>query len=245
MTGSAYSWLPATAFTPSAVNAVLENALVGWAGRWFVGTVAVGAVYAGLTGPRLPQVTQIDAAGRGATAIALGRTKRVLLEKMLGLSLQGCTLNQHDHQLLDSLGKMALTNLVEQIDGWLETYGPDASGSEQLTLTLSVEGGEILQLDLPRSALAATLRANATALGSPQKLNRRADALGDTAVSVDALLGVSSVSFADFAHLTVGDVLLLEGTTEDPARLRLAMTGSPLAPAELGRDDDRVTLTLN
>ena len=245
MTGSAYSWLPATAFTPSAVNAVLENALVGWAGRWFVGTVAVGAVYAGLTGPRLPQVTQIDASGRGTAATALGRTKRALLEKMLGLSLQGCTLNQHDHQLLDSIGKTALTDLVEQIDGWLEAYGSDASGSEHLNLTLSIDGCEILQLDLPRSALAAAIRAHATALARPQKLDRRKDALANTVVQVDALLGVSSVSFADFTHLAVGDVLLLEGATEDPAKLRLAATGVSLAPAELGRDDDRVTLTLN
>lgn len=239
-------WLPDSAFTPAAIDAALADLLRDWSIRWFEGQISVDAVTLGSTGHRLPQVTQIGASGRTCSTTALGRVKRALLEKLLGLSLQGCTLGEADHRLLDALGREAMDDLLSQIDLWADKQRADGGVHDQVAVSLCADGMEIMQLLIARETLASALKSAVKPVVTlASDLTKRTSALGDTDVRVEAVLGSGKISFADLSQLAVGDVLLLDQATEEAAELRLTGTGVSLARGELGRDEHHVTITLN
>lgn len=246
MTPIASAWLPETAFTPTAIDAVLGDLFASWSEHWFDGRITVGAVRPSLAGHHLPQITQIDVTGCRSSATVSGRAKRSLLEKLLGLGLQGCSLSEKDHRLLDALAKNAMEDLIAHSDAWSENHGISNDSENQLTLVLCVDGAEILHLQLHRSALAAAVRIrSAKSSMSSSRTESRDVALAKTPLTVNAVLGVGKVSFADLSELAVGDVVLLDRPIDGAIDLTLAINGGILATGSLGRDDARVTLKLN
>lgn len=244
MSAVATNWLPDSGYTPAAIGMAFGDLFQSWSARWFEGRVSVATVITSSTGQHLPQVTQIDVSGSTCTATALGCVKRVLLEKLLGLSLQGCSLNETDHRVLDALGREAMNDLVARTDSWIEKRRD--LGDHQITVGLCADGAEILQLHLPRGVLAAAIKsATEPLMASPADLTRRNAVLADTGVMVDAVLGMGKISFGELSELAIGDVLLLDRATDSAADLRLVASGALLAAGQLSHNDDHVVLTLN
>ena len=241
MTLPVRDWLPTEAFSESAVKTALCGPVERWSKRWFAkGAVAVAAVHPAEIAE--PSSQSRIAAGTLAEAELTGRGKRVLLEAALDVELAGQTLSEGDHAVLEAFAGAALQDLVSILD---ETFRAAADGNgPRLRISLSLGGGDLLAVTLPRHVLVPALRARlAAARGNRDVPRSRLGALASTKVTAEAVLGQAELSFADLSNLGVGDVVILDRPLQEPVDLRLS-GGQRIGRGRLSRNGGRVAIQL-
>jgi len=243
---SCRAWLPDAALTLDRISAALSVCLQEWAEAW-IGDAVTAAQVQFLNASQIStQVGRVHAAGSATTVSSEARTKRALLEALLGTSLHGHVFTERDHRLLDGLAGRALEDLVARCDRLVGAFPAPAATARIAILTLRCPAGEIAKLELPHAALAGLVKASLGDVRSkPMSISSRAQALGEATVEIEAVLGENILRFEDIAGLAVGDVLLLDRSLDEPAQIRLAQAGVVLGAGLLSRDANRVALTIN
>jgi len=243
---SCSAWLPDAALTLDRISAALSVCLQEWAEAWIGDAVTAAQVQFSDAAQISTQVGRIHAAGSATTVSSEARTKRTLLEALLGTSLHGHVLTERDHRLLDGLAGRALEDLVARCDRLVSAFPAPAETARIAILTLRCPAGEIAKLELPHAALAGLVKAS---LGDVRtkatSIRSRAQALDEATVEIEAILGENILRFEDVAGLAVGDVLLLDRSLDEPAQIRIAQAGVTLGAGVLSRDGNRVALTIN
>ena len=243
---SCRAWLPDAALTLDRISAALSVCLQEWAEAWIGDAVTAAQVQFSDAAQISTQVGRIHAAGSATTVSSEARTKRALLEALLGTSLHGHVLTERDHRLLDGLAGRALEDLVARCDRLVGVIPVPAATARVLVVTLRCPAGEIAKLELPHAALAGLVKASlGDNHGKPMAISSRVEALGEAAVEIEAVLGENILRLEDVAGLAVGDVLLLARSLDEPAQIRIAQADMVLGAGILSRDGNRVALTIN
>ncbi len=240
MSEVARSWLPAEAFTVSAVKAVLAVAVAPWSDAWFARReVAVSAVRHG--GIQKVREQRLEAKGSVATAHLPGPGKRLLLEAALDTDLAQKELCESDHRVLDAFAGVILEDLVARLDAAL-TDG-DGTRGDSIDVTLTIGDRELVTVLLPSNALVPALKAR---YGAPRRAQvkpaNRFAALGPTEIVVEGVLGQAEIGMHDFRELAVGDVLVLDRSLREPVELRVAQHRGTLGFGKLTRREGRVAV---
>lgn len=131
-------------------------------------------------------------------------------------------------------------------DGALSSFAAPTSTVDRAIITIRSANAEVAEVDVPHSGLAALVKAQLIHNPNTQIVScSRNAALQAAPIELEAVLGVNMVRFADVAGLAVGDILLLDRAIDEPAELRVAGGDAVLGTGMLGRQGDRIALTLN
>ncbi len=233
MTVATADWLPKAAFSESAVKAVLSGLVGGWSERWFA------RARASISAVRFSAAT---AQGDGAALELPGPGKRLLLEAALDCELTGQMLGEGDHSVLDVFAAQIGQDLITALDK-LTGAGKQPSGSGCIALGIAVAGSDMLTVRLAAGALVPALKAR---LGGSRRAGAaprsRVEALKQTRLEAEAILGRAELALGDLRELSVGDVLILDRALRDPVELRLADGGRTIGRGGLARNGGRISI---
>lgn len=245
MTAELRTWLPRDAFTIAHLDAALAAVLREWAMCWFAST-DFGVVDV-RRDPRLSQAlasSQIKAAHGVLEASATGRGKRALLELGLGLDLEGLSLNEHDHAILDRMVERLLGDLIDRVARLLgPTSGPDLK-LHSLTVAIGHRSTELLQLSFPDWAVVDAIKASVLQEAPATAIATRSHALGDVSITLEGLLGRIPLSIDELSTLAVGDILVIDRKHSAPVDLVVREGGHVAARGTLQHHGDRIAIQL-
>lgn len=241
MSVEARSWLPEGAFGTATVDAVLADVLCAWSAQWFARrTATVSYVRPHDAAHAAPGTAQL--LGERAALQLPARGKRLLLEALLDTDLSQQILGEGDRRVLDDLTGQVLDDLVVRLDKFFEA---EARHDEERRLSVGVVfgTGELLIITVPDHILVPALRARVSRSEQARApLRKRLQALAETKIVAEAVLGHVELSMSDIEALDVGDVLVLDRALEEP--IDLYVSGKPLARAKLARNGQQFSLQL-
>lgn len=250
------AWLPESALGWAGGDQLLADVSRHWSAKWFARR-SVRPSLPLAEAPALPAEASLVWSVLGLDA-AIGVTKSGrdrLAMLMLGENRPVGDIAGSDRRVLDRMIEDALTDLCRRLGDALG-FAPDARwrslGNEETPL---IERPRLCRLDvdtatplvhiaLATDLLIARAKARAARASRPRPLQSIAAALATQKVSVSAALGRCSLSLADLAGLGVGDVLLLDRTTDTPLSLALDGTAARRGLCAVERDGDRLHLRL-
>lgn len=248
MTQPARPWLPAGHLTCERVRSAVSGAVGAWSEAWF------GRPLVRLSTLRVGETGVVARAGwlaAGSLGISLSRRSA---GQLLGLALDA-TLDQQpqtetDQEVLEHLERAMMSDLGQRLEQALgmgdQDPGPRSEGgAHDVVASLWDADGEIAQVSVPQSALVALVRRHAPPpRTSTEALTRRTEGLGPQEVSLEATLGVATLSLEEFRNLAPGDVLVLGTALDDLLALSIAGAAAPVAQARLTQADGQMALAL-
>lgn len=258
MIAEAQPWLPTAALARRAVGRAIDAAVDNWSAAWFGGHRLTAAVFRPVSGPNASR-----AEGGGwqvygtSMALAIGEAAKT---RLVGWALDGpmdmLALEGADAKVVARFGHLLLGDLARAVEAALGT-APDVlptprlvdhpfgrAGGVEVPLGEG-QGGALLTLAIPGEAVLPLCRASLPpARPARTPLTRPREAIGSTRVRLQATLGHASIGLADLRRLSEGDVLVLDRALDQGASLLAAGLPEPVASAELGAADGRVTLAL-
>jgi flagellar motor switch/type III secretory pathway protein FliN len=231
MTADVRPWLPAGCLDGDRLANILKVDLDAWSGEWFAtcGTPlkARGIGDAALRGDLHSRTFE----GEYFTVVASGRSRKHLLEALLGRKVDEKSLNEHDNTLLDALFADAMNDLLRLCDGHVAASGampvPAEPGisARQRMLAMKVEMGneEIMRVVADTSTWTALVKAALDASGSTQgrELVDRATALHASHVTVRAIIGRACLGLGEVGNMEIGDIVILDARENGHAEVYL------------------------
>src|SRR5579859_500717 len=226
MSSAARAWLPDGAFERSAARRVLSPVLEAWSNDWFVDAmISLADVREADRATGLHGLV-VDRPGQPTTISLTARGKRLLFETACSVDLAEIELSDTDRRLVDILVEEIASDLLARLDAMLEVPRVHDTPSHSLVLTL--KGRDLLTINVSRSLLASWLKS-----GMPQPrgregtLTKRSRAIGETTLSLDAVVGSASIALADLTHLAIGDILILDQALDAGVAMTLSSSGRP------------------
>jgi len=238
VTLQAGEWLPDDAFTEEAVRLALAEQVSGWSNRWFArAQTEISAVRMSAGKSRLAQSLLV----RGVTTEAdlSGRGKRTLLEGALGVDLSELTLTESDHKVLDAFATEAVKDMLSALD----RMGEGKSGGAMLSVSLSLEGKEMVVVTLSCQVLIPAMKAASGGVcHSDKALRSRTEGLKQVELIVEGFLGQAELTLDDLKGLALGDVVVLDSSLKSPIELRLHSSKQCVGRGRLVRTNNRVSI---
>lgn len=222
----AVQWLPDTCLTSHRAAEGITRVIDQWADAWFAQNPwqALGgwdeASEASLQDfTVLSRVNGMEIRGKEGAMVTLGLA-------ILGLREEDVE-SQQDTELLKGLAKHALEDLDKCVAGIL-----DSSRSTGLNLVSSASprvfsiligtlGQAQLAIECSMPDLVTLTRMAYAPLAPPQKLCSPEEARLGVSLDVSVSLGTTSVSLKDLGELELGDLIVLNTTPAEPAKLRV------------------------
>jgi len=249
------AWLPDSALGAAGVDQALADVARQWSTKWLarksvrpLGTLA--ATRMSLADSSRLLVLDDDV----AIAISAAASDRLAM-LMLGESTLPATLADADRRVLDSLIDAALQDLCRRTAEalgfspearWEEAgAGQDLSVDRPRTCQLGVDTGTpLLHFAVATDVLIARAKARAGRSPIRDRVKPIAAGLAAQQVDISASLGRCALTLADLAGLGIGDVLVLDRTTDAP--LALSVNGAPArrGTCSVQRDGDCLALKL-
>jgi hypothetical protein len=238
MSENARPWMPDTAYDVATVALALKDRVAGWSREWLAREdVRVTSCEAYTSSSAIDTIRSDTSAGQMKLP---PRSRRTMLEFALVVDLSEVTLLDADRQVLDRLVEDMTQDLLTRIG--LPKDDDDFPGTSSIALT--ARGRELCTLLLPQAGVARLIRAAYPRTAPARPLITRRRALGASRVTVDGLLGRGALSIGELEGLSVGDIVLLDGTSTDKAALRLDPRHDIVGRATLGRSGDHPSLCL-
>jgi flagellar motor switch/type III secretory pathway protein FliN len=247
MTISTSRWLPPDALSPERVQPLLARIVDAWSGHWFAGARAAEAAAFRDNGPRetgwrsLPNVASIALTADASAAIA---------GAMIGATVPRANLRPGDRTIVEHLASTCADDLLRRL-GEIASPGsraveiargqmdlPDCSWWE---LLVGPEKRRV-KLALARSTMIELIRRQLPAPDN-RPLQSRRKGLAGQRIAIDAELGRCPISLADLQDLSIGDVLIVDRSTNTPVDVRVNGLASPLRAA-LESDEGMTALIL-
>ncbi|MBS0253856.1 MAG: FliM/FliN family flagellar motor switch protein [Proteobacteria bacterium] len=255
MTETVLDWIPDRALTDDKVAAALDQAIEGWAERWFGAHRCVH---------RTPWIVAPKPATAGSVvSVAAEPARQSLLGQALGLSGALPPGHDGDDQLLDRFFAHLIGDLREGVMQCLPVAAADRDASGigcALQVRAAQSGTPRVVADLPLAQAGAARGANLTLwigraaatalrkqlcpvqkLRAPQAVSLACLAGGSQA-DFAAKLGMVRLSAAELADLAVGDVLVLDHDAPDSVELITVPGGAMLGRARLALGGDQLAL---
>lgn len=243
MTSEVRDWLPSEAFSANLVEAALAGIVEEWASVWLSNAGALRVDVKGVE-EILSCPSRIAVDGQAVAASFDGHGKRLVLELALGIRLDGASLGETDHRLLDSFSARLFHDLVERLDQHLGGVVTDGGGILETVVLTSSADGELVHLRLSQHALVPLIKRGIGTSPHTSEPVPRQQALAATPVALEAVLGKSQLSMDELRGLAVGDVLVLDRAVDGPIDLRIIETGQIIAAGQLQRNDSGVAVHL-
>ena len=255
MTQTTRSWLPPEALDRGPVREALGGAIADWSSRWFRGHVAEATTYLPLRvspsqegGWRFPG----QSIGLAASRSAMDR----LMAWTLDVRLPDGHRTPRDREVLDHVEASLLADLAEGLETGLGL--PHEPRHEALLTASAFDefGGLVVQIGddhgallvsvaVPLDAALPLARAGVVKNGKIRPpLTPMRQALADTPLVVDAILGQAELLLSDLQGLALGDTLILDRALNDAADLTLNGAAAVFARAKLTDADGQVGLLL-
>jgi hypothetical protein len=233
-------WLPEAALSGGAVDGLLSTALREWSAHWLA---RANARPLGTVTP-LPSYADL---GTGAVWLTLDRdvaigipeeSRLTLLRLFLDLPPREESVTEADRQLITSLSTLCLDDLCRRL---AEMFAPkgvarwtttDASVMPALAEPRGCAFGVETRSPLIRFVASTAAIINLTRSRLPARPARPAlrpisAALASQQVTISAALGRSTITLADMAGLSEGDVLVFDEDMGTP--LAIALDGTPVS----------------
>jgi flagellar motor switch/type III secretory pathway protein FliN len=249
------AWLPESAFGSGGVDQAVADVARHWSTKWLArkNVRPLGALAAMRT-PPADGSRWLALDDDVAIAVSSAAADRLAMF-MLGETVPPTTLADADRRVLDSLIETALLDLCRRIAEalglppearWRELSRDDGPSIDRPRgCHLGVDTATpLLHLVLATDVLIARAKARAARPPMRDRVKSIAAGLATQHVDVSAALGRCALTLADLANLGVGDVLVLDRTTE--AVLALSFDGTPTrrGKCSVQRDGERLELKL-
>jgi flagellar motor switch/type III secretory pathway protein FliN len=233
--GAAQPWLPPSAFDSGLGELSLASALVSWATAWF------SAARPSITGALRPwtgQPGEWKTCGEGVAFGFAPEGRLGLAGQLLGFKpSETAKLNASDRRLADELAWQCAVDLGDAIAAasglgrkhcWLPAS--DADLVETYSASVGPRQGETwLRVAIDRALLVHIIRAAGPVDGPLPPLSSLEDGIEIQPVVVSALVGRCQVTLGDLTSLEQGDVLCLDGFTDEPVALAIEHAASTAA----------------
>lgn len=245
MTADARAWLPREAFTVAHLDAALAPILRDWSACWFASSEF--SVVDVRRDPRLSQALASSQIRRSRDVLeisAAGRGKRALIELGLGLELEGLSLNEHDHAVLDCMVGRLLGDLIDRAAHLIGSPSGTDLKMHSVTVAIGHRGVEVAQLSFPDWAIVDAIKASMSPTKPSASLADPARALGDIAVTLEGQLGRIPLSIDELSNLAVGDILVIDRKHSASVDLVVQPGGRVAARGALHRHENRVAIKL-
>jgi flagellar motor switch/type III secretory pathway protein FliN len=231
-------WLPAGIAQRPEVRAELARVVDGWASAWFA-TACLSAADFGR-----PQ----DGGVGQPLALAVGPGELLHLAALAAdLTDAPEALTGADRTLLRGLGEAMVADLHRRIEDRLAIGAPAPVGGESLEIRIGPRGARpTLIIAIAEAALVGLAKGLMSTPPAPRaSLTGIAQALTETSLTIEAILGEANLTFGDLRGLAVGDVLVLDTPLEGLLALSLSGGDRAFATARLNPSDDHLTLTVS
>jgi flagellar motor switch/type III secretory pathway protein FliN len=233
VTPAVRDWLPADAFTGTAVEAALAAVIAQWSERWFK-RADIGVRIAS---------TNRAAAQDDVAAVEFPESgKRVLLEAALGMPVAGQSVTDGDRRVLDVFAIQIAEDLATALTKAFGT-ATSANAGRSITAMFSLSEGDLLSVSFPEHVVVPMLKArlikSKLATGAMRK---RIEALSQTKLSVEGVLGRAELAMSDLDELAVGDVVILDRALHEAIELRLSGSDRVIGRGKLGRSDGQISI---
>ncbi len=252
MIHQAQTWLPIEATTGPRVRARIEMAVTAWASRWF--TDRRLELSGWTVRPEAARGGTVDTVWRRAGAgVAIGCSPREegrILDWALDAGLEALKPEANDRRVLDAFAARLTEDLASELETalGLAQAGRDtaaALGPVVVVDLADAHGLRVGTLAMPLPAIMALCKTLAPdAARSDLPLTPRLAAAATTEVSLEVVLGRTTVGLAELRELTVGDVLVLGTPLGGVVELVDARSTHTVARAYLADIDGQVALTL-
>lgn len=244
-------WLPEAALLRRDLGKALSEAVADWSARWFVQArvVPLGAFAPGtppaVSSERKWHVLNGDIAvlltegGERLALRALAAAEEAIAtpaDREVAMAMQqACTTDLH-RRLAIGAGfggqeRWTPSNIAPPVaDSWLCSFGVDAA-----TPLFQVVIAAGLIIDFAKAGLPPV---------APQPLGSLAEGLSAQPIRLGAKLGGCTLTLADFAALSEGDIIVLDRTADSAVPLAIDGLTTAVGTCSIGRSGDALDLTL-
>jgi Type III flagellar switch regulator (C-ring) FliN C-term len=252
MIAVARDWLPAEALRTPAIRTALEAVVVRWSLRWFGTRAAAIAAFrdASAGGAISRQGADWLMFAPGLLIDGRGEVQNALARHALHAPTDAVS-SGNDARLIGDFAERIMRDLAGDLAGLLqiERYekpipGSPRKGESAVVLRLAPEP-ECFALEIIiECAALASLRKRQCAPFKPDFSDPvdMLDALGETVVPFDVLLGSARLSAREMTELVPDDIIIIDTKLASPIALVARGTGRPLGAATLSRDGDELRL---
>lgn len=223
----ARAWLPPAAFDAASLAGPLVAPLERWSTRWLARDPGWSVSNGILTSNfRAGKNEGWEAVARGLWWRVTGAGRDALVRLILDAPIQTSRSSSADQTLIERFMGGALDDLRQefaQLAGGLRAP-TDEGGPVRIFALDAANGSARIDIALDAERVVA-IRKRACDPAPPRALRPLATGLARQEVAIAAHLGTSRLSLADFADLTPGDVLLLDGDVSGPVPLTVGGSG--------------------
>lgn len=248
MTGAPKDWLPAEAVERDAVSAAAEAVVAEWAAHWFARGEFRLASWGLASADRAPGEAGSRACGGGVEATCSTRAAMRLAGLALDARAEATDLDERDRLLVSAVARQIVDDLAQRLRRLGGREGPplETTSGTRLVVAAIAEGADVLfSLAIPLPLLLGVCRRT---LPKPPAATRiegeRLDAVGRSAIRLEATLGTAVLSLAEAKGLAPGDILLLDRTLGDAADLTFAQSPGVVARGVLTETEGQLALVL-
>ena len=242
----AVPWLPDTCLTSQRAAEGVTRVIDQWADAWFarnpwqtLGGWDEAPVASLQDFALLSRVNGMEIRGKDEAMTTLGLA-------IMGLREEDAE-TQQDTDFLHALAVQALEDLEERVSGILPSHrstGVDAVSSafpRVFSILVGTLGHAQLAIECSLADLVALTREAYAPLAPSQTLSSREEARQGVSLDVSVSLGTASVSLKELGELELGDLIVLETTPAEPAKLRVGNLTTDLN-VEIRQADDSCVL---
>jgi hypothetical protein len=244
-------WLPYEAAANPRLAKAIAPIIAAWSERWFaVDGLRLGRIRPfrpGRAPPKLDEHLSVAGDFSYVAIIAGGRLSSLALDPHAGDRASTAT----DVRVLRQFARKMAQDLAAFVEARLNTNGAASFASDDLetyggaTFVLTdAEGGEVLGLAIPITALVSPFKSTLGAARERAPLASIEQALCPTLVRIQIDLGEACLSMSDTRALAQGDVVVLNTTLDDGASLSFAGAAKPFARGALREDGASILIDL-
>lgn len=253
--GEARAWLPDTAIRAIDIDATLAGLATAWSRKWFAG--AAVRPFEMLATRAVPLSREIEwlLLDRDLAIGVPSAANATLASLMLDLELPCAPLTPDDDRLLSSMRLECVGDLCRRT---AEAFRLDAGArwahgahetvaaiAAPMTCTFGVESHfPLAHLLVANDALVERVKAGLPPIALSSPLSGLAQGLAAQRVAATARIGGCKLTLAEFAELSIGDVLVFDHAIDRPLDLLVNGRGVPVARCTIAETDGRLDLTL-
>lgn len=253
--GEARAWLPDTAIRALDIDATLAGLATAWSRKWFAGSAVRPLETLAARALPLSPETEWLFLDRDLAIGVPSAANAVLAGFMLNLELPREPLTPADDQLLSSMGQACIDDLCRRtaeafrLDaGARWTHGARetvAAIEAPVSCTFGVESHlPLVRLLVAKDVLVERVKAGLPPIPTSAPLSDLAQGLAVQCVAVTARIGYCKLTLAEFAELSLGDVLVFDHAIDRPLDLLVNGSGAPVARCAIAETDGHLDLTL-